>query len=147
MEDLIRSSSNLDETLRRRGLEYDLKYRTENLNVFSGLSYVHEGAGHGNDPEAAAASRWMLKLGADYRVDKHGFSASLRSAGKRKDVAAYYLLNLNYRYQLSTRLKLFSSITNALDDKIIHPDTVNLNKIKIEARDGVGLLAGFSFEL
>jgi len=42
---------------------------------------------------------------------------------------------------------LFSSITNALDDTIVHPDTVNMNDIRIEAVDGVGFLAGFSLDL
>lgn len=143
--DLIKSNVNIDNIIKRNGAEFDMQYREENLKVFAGLSYVDEGDGHGDDLDADYASRWMLKLGVDYRYNVHGFSAALRSAGKRAGVDSYHQLNLNYRYNFSSQLEFYSSITNALDEDVTHPNPATLNKLQIQAYDGIGMQVGFKF--
>lgn len=145
--DLIKSNANIDNIIKRNGAELDIQYREDNLKIFSGLSYVQEGDGNGEDLDAEYASRWMLKLGVDYSYNSHEFSAVLRSAGKRAEIDSYHLMDLNYQYQISSKMTFLTSITNVLDDDIIHPNIALLNKNQIQARDGIGLLVGFRFDL
>jgi outer membrane cobalamin receptor len=145
--DLIKNNENIDTIIKRNGAEIDMQYRDENLKVFSGLSYIHEGNGNGGDLDAEFASRWMLKLGLDYSFHSHGFSAALRSAGKRAGVKNYHIMNINYQYQISKQMTFFTSITNAFNDQVMHPNPALLNKIQVQANDGIGLQVGFRFDM
>lgn len=142
-DDLIKSNVNINEVIKRNGAELDVQFRNDRFKIFSGLSYVHEGNGHGNDLDSDYASRWMLKFGVNYTHKAHSIGTVIRSAGERAHVDAYHLINISYQYELTHNAALFSTITNLLDDANMHPNVANLNTLRIQASDGTGLQAGF----
>ncbi|MDX1451652.1 MAG: TonB-dependent receptor [Oleiphilaceae bacterium] len=145
VEDLIRSSGNNPDRIERNGLEYEMWYRGSDMQWFAGLSYIHEGNGHGDDEDSRYASRWLSKLGFAKANGAHEWGASLRSAGPREGVDAYHLMNVHYRYHHDDSFEVFSTITNVFNDVVEHPDVANLDRLVIEASDGLGVLVGFVY--
>ncbi len=123
-------------------LQLKWKHRIGNFqfNSFASLSYVNglkenglkESSEEGKDMQLDFISPVMVHLGSDVKTGKFSFSPRLLIASRqhiagvgdttghiiqRQTIPGYALLNLSFRYAISKQFSLFTSVTNALDQR------------------------------
>lgn len=112
----------------RRGIELDYQQRGDTVTLFLNGAWQREAQrALENDITAMLAPRWLLGGGASLNLSaQQALGASLRYVGERGVVSGYTQLNLNYRWGFEDGF-IDTTLTNALDEEIHHPDLLTLN--------------------
>lgn len=128
--------TNSEDAVKRSGLEYELNYQTQNVRWIGNAHYLMQGnKSISNDLAAKYASRWLLNLGAEYRIEQHQISSSVQYASKRANVPSYHQLNINYRFDQGPWRFSFG-VNNVTDSSRWMADTRTLADIEVNAVSG-----------
>ena len=131
----------------RQGFEVDYIRDMQALRWTVNLAYIKQGNTIAeDDPSAYFAPKWQLGLGGQYRLDDHHqLGLSLMALSDRADADSYYLLNIHYQYTLNT-FTLTTTLRNALNAEVVHPDVRAFNEVLIQAEDGRHIIAKMAYQ-
>jgi len=135
------------ESFDRYGAEFDFQYRSKDWTVFTNLTYNHQGNRNIDDDELALfVPRLTANFGATYYLSGYqSLGGSLQYLSDRAKADAVTVLNVNYSHTFN-KFELFATLRNLTDEKIQHPDVINLNKEGlVPGGDGINILLGLKY--
>ncbi len=131
----------------RYGAEFDYQYKLDEWTVFTNLSYNYHGDREINDDELAQlVPKVTANVGTTYHFNKYqSLGGSFQYLSHRADADALAIVNCNYSHAIG-KYELSATVRNLTDEKIQHPDVVNLNENGlVPGGDGINFLIGLKF--